>query len=38
MSEEFENPWRISEFVGEYPMEDEDDEMDRVLRPPCNPP
>jgi hypothetical protein len=38
MLEEFDNPQRISEFVREYPMEDKDDEMDRVLRPPCSPP
>jgi hypothetical protein len=34
MSEEFDHPRRISELVGDWPMEDEDDEVDRTLRPP----
>ncbi len=31
MSEELDHPRRISEFVGDWPMEDEDDEVDRLL-------
>jgi hypothetical protein len=38
MSEEFDHPRRISELVGDWPMEDEDDEVDRPLQPPYCPP
>ncbi len=38
MSEELDHPRRISELVGDWPMEDEDDEVDRLLRPQYCPP
>jgi hypothetical protein len=38
MSEELDHPRRILELVGDWPMEDKEDEVDRPLRPPYCPP
>ncbi len=38
MSEELENPRRILEYIGDWPMEDKDNEVDWVLQPSCCPP
>jgi hypothetical protein len=38
MSEELDYPRRILELVGDWPMEDKDDEVERPLRPPHCPP
>ncbi len=38
MSEALDHLRRFSEVVGDWPMEDEDDEVDRPLRPPYCPP
>ncbi len=38
MSEELDHPRRISELVGDWPMEDKDNEVERPLRLPYCPP
>ncbi len=38
MSEELDHPHRILELVGDWPMEDKNNEVDRPLQPPYCPP
>ncbi len=38
MSEELDHPRRISESVGDWTMEDKDNDVDRLLQPPFCPP